>query len=897
MVTYINDLRDVGNGDVAVAGGKGVGLGGLVQAGVPVPPGFVLNTAAYAAFVDANHLEVGIQELATLSPKATPQDYEEAAERIRALFTGGTMPAGIADELGAAYRSLGDGDEAVAVRSSATAEDLASASFAGQQETYLNIRGTGALAVAVTDCWASLWTARAMAYRAREGIGPETVRLAVVVQRMVEAEAAGVMFTANPANGRRDQIVIGAAWGLGESVVSGTVTTDDVVVDAGTERVLSRRTANKETMTVYADGAAEGQGTAGQGIREQPVPAARRNQPVLDDRAVAALARYGTRIAEHFGAPQDIEWARAGGEFFMLQSRPITALPEPTADTPDTWPVPYPKGLYFRASIVEQLPDPLSPLFADLIDGSVTRSLKTLMNEAVGSAVVRDGDVGLPTINGYAYYYYRTSAMWRVMGKVVSAVRALASGKAHMGVAGWREFSHPRYQQVVKDWSAKPVGELSGDELLEGVQTLLDSGTVYYTAVESVIPIAATSEISFRAYYDKLVRRDGDPPAETFLLGYDSEPIRAEKSLYDLAAWAREVQGLASAILDEPTAALAESQRTGFPPAGVDQALWQQWHRRFQAHLDRFGHAVYNLDFLSPVPADDPSALLDAVKFYLRGQGHDPHERQRLSAARREDQTSRMLARLGGTRIGSSRRALFLRLLRWAQKSAPIREDALADVGLAWPLMRQMLLELGQRLAASGVIAQSADVFWLREQELRTAVEFGLAGEGTITGAERPVRAEAIEERKMLWRGQAKAAAPQLLPESRWMERSFGGMMPARSQRQQGDVIKGVGASSGRVTAPARVLNGPQDFAQMMPGDVLVARITTPAWTSLFAMASAVVTDVGGPLSHSSIVAREYGIPAVLGTGVATQRIASGQQIRVDGDAGTVTIEGRPSGK
>jgi pyruvate,water dikinase len=160
-----------------------------------------------------------------------------------------------------------------------------------------------------------------------------------------------------------------------------------------------------------------------------------------------------------------------------------------------------------------------------------------------------------------------------------------------------------------------------------------------------------------------------------------------------------------------------------------------------------------------------------------------------------------------------------------------------------------------------------------------------------ITGADRPARAAAVEQRKMLWRGQAKAAAPQLLPESRWMEKAFGSMMPAGSQRQSGGVIKGVGASSGRVSAPARVLGGPQDFGQMVPGDVLVARITTPAWTSLFAMASAVVTDVGGPLSHSSIVAREYGIPAVLGTGVATQRITSGQQIRVDGDAGTVTLE------
>ncbi len=206
-----------------------------------------------------------------------------------------------------------------------------------------------------------------------------------------------------------------------------------------------------------------------------------------------------------------------------------------------------------------------------------------------------------------------------------------------------------------------------------------------------------------------------------------------------------------------------------------------------------------------------------------------------------------------------------------------------------------MLLELGQRLVASAVIAEPADVFWLRYQELRSAVEFGLDAPGApavaIAGADRPVRAAAVEERKMLWRGQAKAAAPQLLPESRWMEKAFGSMMPAGSQHQTGDIIKGTGASSGRVTAPARVLRGPQDFALMEPGEVLVARITTPAWTSLFAMASAVVTDVNGPLSHSSIVAREYGIPAVLGTGVATQRLTSGQQIRVDGDAGTVTIE------
>ncbi|AXJ10803.1 PEP/pyruvate-binding domain-containing protein [Arthrobacter sp. PM3] len=894
-MTYIRNFGDVGQGDVAIAGGKGVGLGGLVQAGLPVPPGFVLTTAAYAEFVAANHLGAGIRERAALSPQAAPRDYEAASQRIRALFTGGTMPAGISAELAAAYGQLGGTDPAVAVRSSATAEDLASASFAGQQETYLNVRGAADLAAAVTDCWASLWTARAMAYRARAGIGPDSVRLAVVIQRMVDAEAAGVMFTANPANGRRDQIVISAAWGLGESVVSGTVSTDDVVVETGTGRVVSRRTADKEVMTVSAD----------HGTREQPVSAGRRRQPVLDDSAASLLAGLGSRIEGFFAAPQDIEWARAGGEFFILQSRPVTALPEPTADTPDAWPVPRPKGLYFRASIVEQMPDPLSPLFADLIDGSVSRSLRALMAGAIGKDVLREDDVGLPTINGYAYYYYRNSALWRVTGKSLAAMRALVRGQAHMGVAGWREYSHPRYEQVIREWSARPVAELSGAELLDGVQALLDAGTVYYTAVQSIIPVAATSEICFRTYYDKLVRRDGDPAAQTFLLGFDSEPIRAEKSLYDLAAWARGVPALARVLLDTPTPELVHSQRTGLPPSGADPALWQQWHDRFQEHLGRFGHAVYNLDFLSPVPADDPSPLLETVKFYLRGQGNDPHERQRLAAARRDDETGRVLARLA-----PKRGAAFNRLLRWAQHAAPVREDALADVGLAWPLLRRVLFELGQRLVASAVIAEPADVFWVRHEELRSAVGFGLAAPGAgqaagnrtagnvagpagvaITGAGRPALAGAVEERKMLWRGQRRAAAPQMLPESRWMERAFGSMMPAGPQDQAGNVIKGIGASSGRVSAPARVLGGPADFARMEPGDALVARITTPAWTSLFAMASAVVTDVGGPLSHSSIVAREYGIPAVLGTGVATQRLSSGQRITVDGDAGTVTIE------
>jgi pyruvate,water dikinase len=219
--------------------------------------------------------------------------------------------------------------------------------------------------------------------------------------------------------------------------------------------------------------------------------------------------------------------------------------------------------------------------------------------------------------------------------------------------------------------------------------------------------------------------------------------------------------------------------------------------------------------------------------------------------------------------------------MHWAQDIAPVREDALADVGLAWPQMRRMLGELGRRLVAAGAFGSAEDVYWLRYEELRTQ-SAALDGDRNIDPID-------VAERKRAWRGQRRATPPQLLPKGAWFY-GLQKVMPAASEDQTGDVIKGIGASAGQVTASARVLGGPQEFGQMEPGEVLVASITTPAWTSLFAMASAVVTDVGGPLSHSSIVAREYGIPAVLGTAVATRRIRSGERIRVDGDAGTVTL-------
>ena len=826
MGRLIRPLGDLGRDDLETAGGKGANLGELIRAGFPVPPGFVVTTEAYRA---------------------------------------GTITDALRAELAAAYAELGR--PAVAVRSSATAEDLAEASFAGQQDTYLNVRGEDALVEAVQGCWASLQNPRAVAYRERQGIDAASVSMAVVVQTMVEADAAGVMFTANPANGRREQAVISAAWGLGEAVVSGAVDTDNLVVAKADGRVITRSTADKAIMTGYAAA----------GTADRQVAADLRREPVLDDRAAAELTALGTKIEAHFGAPQDIEWARAGGEFFIVQSRPITALPLPEADPPTDWSVPDRTAMYVRASIVEQLPDPLTPLFADLIDSSVTRSLQALFTELIGESVIRDSDVDLPTVNGYAYYRYSRAGMARLMLNSGGAFKFLLSGGQQGGVGRWRNYAHPRYRAVVERWETHDLDQLSTAELLDGVVELLDAGTEYYTSVQTIIPIAATSEVLFTQFYDRLVRRPGDPAAPTFLLGFDSLPIKAEKSLYDMGTWARSVPGLADDLLAMPTDRLVAGLHDH--NSVVDHPDLTEWRQRFLAHLDAYGHTIYNLDFANAVPADDPAPLIETLRFYLRGEGTDPYRRQQEAAERRERETRTVLERLD-----PARRKGFLRLLRWAQRVAPIREDALGDVGLAWPQMRRMLLDVGQRLAAGGVLTEPDQVYWLRREEVAragSAVEQGLESPSGLTAV--------IAERQEVWRGRRRVTPPQLLPDQNWM-RIFSSMMPATTAEQGEDRLIGIGASAGRITAAARVLGGPQDFGQMQAGDVLVASITTPAWTPLFALASGVVTDIGGPLSHSSIVAREYGIPAVLGTGVATRRITSGQVITVDGDAGTVAL-------
>ena len=302
-------------------GGKGASLARLAAAGLPVPPGFHLSTLAYRRFVDENQLAGAILAAAAQAKADEPAALDAASAQIQSLFAQSAIPADIAALIRHSYDGLGADDPPVAVRSSATAEDLPGMSFAGQQETYLNVRGDADVLEAVKRCWASLWTARALGYRARQGIRPEDVALAVVVQQVVPADAAGILFTANPLTGARHQMVVNAAWGLGEAIVGGRVTPDTLIVNQQTGAVESQQIADKEVMTVRL----------AVGTHEEPVPAEKRRQPALSSQQAAELAQLGAHIERLYGQPMDIEWALGDDRFFVLQARPITALPEPPA--------------------------------------------------------------------------------------------------------------------------------------------------------------------------------------------------------------------------------------------------------------------------------------------------------------------------------------------------------------------------------------------------------------------------------------------------------------------------------------------------------------------------------------------------------------------------------------
>ncbi len=822
---FVAPLENFSRKDLDLAGGKAANLGELIQAGFPVPPGFVVTTAAYDSFV-AEH---GLGE--TISREL--HEVRGTGTVIRAAFEAAPISRELQESILAAYRQLEQG--LVAVRSSATAEDLPEAAFAGQQDTYLNVAGPEALLAAVRRCWASLWTARAIAYRGQQGVDHQAVKLAVVVQRMVPAQAAGVMFTANPVTGARDEIVIASNPGLGEAVVSGQVTPDHVILRQRRRgwHIAERRAGRREVVIGAHPHAgtepAEGPATAG-GL-------------ALPDGAFRELARLGTAIHRHFGHPQDVEWAWAAGKPFILQARPVTALPPPPPRANRIQRVvasnfaemlrirPYPLDI---DTWLPALGSAVEPVFGLL---GLSWSFRQMIESEDGIAVRFQPRLPRPTWRTLLAPVRVAAHIWRYNPLDWQADPLLQGIEAH-----------------ARDQASQDPAALSWTQLLAAVR---EAGEVPFLAGGEVrrryFPGAAFAALRLRVLLGLLGH---SAKLGTLLSGAPNKTSEANHALEGLAERVRADPDLASAFAGhEPRDLwlLLDGQ-----PAG------RAFLAELRAFLARYGHREMMISTsLQPTWRDAPETVLGIIKGFV---AHPPRRRQgkpEWELAKDEVLQHRLLH---NTRL----RSAFLNVLAKARTLFQIREDTHFFATMPLPLLRRTLLEAGRRLVAAGALDAPEDVFHLKLAEVEQAA--GSRPLPTALASDLHAAASRRKSRRARLAG-TPLVDPRLFPHS----------------APQGDeLLRGMPGSPGLAEGPARIVRDTSDFDKLVAGEVLVAPYTNPSWTPLFRRAVAVVVDSGSLASHAAIVAREYGIPAVMGVVTGTQTLRDGQRVRVDGSQGTV---------
>ncbi|HET9778656.1 MAG TPA: PEP/pyruvate-binding domain-containing protein [Propionibacteriaceae bacterium] len=820
LVTGIGAVR---RQDVEFAGGKGANLGELMHAGFPVPDGFIVSTEAYATVV----AEVGLA--AVISDGLAAGDD---GATIRAAFEDVMLPDDLAAAIGKAYADLGAGP--VAVRSSATTEDLARAAFAGQQDTYLNVIGETAVLDAVRRCWGSLWTERAIAYRRHQQIESGNLRIAVVVQRMVDAEFAGVMFTANPVTGERDEVVIDASSGLGEAVVAGLVTPDHYVLDGRDE--IRERTPGRGEVVIHS--------AAGGGVTRSteagPEPA------TLPDPVLIELAAQGRSVAAHFGQPQDIEWAYADGRIWLVQARPMTALPLPPL-----------KLSRLQRKIGLQLMDYMSvrPYPLDM-SGWVKPGIGLMVERMLGEIAGIRIDITdvLPERDGVVERF--VPPIPRPTRTTPVALARIPRTIRRYNPACWTE--DVRYQQFVETFhelAALDPGTLSWAEFFQVVRRTLVATDLITDLRLDYLPRTGYDLLRLRVALAVL----GLPELLGLLVaGARTRTGDANRALEELAAQVRADPALRDAFikLDPPT---LRRRLDGDPQ-------FASFRVALDGYLAEYGQreSVSPLVISAPTWSDDPALALGMIKVLVG-------ERSQTAAPTPSVEAERRL--LDHRFLGSPRRrAAVLRLVAAARAGVAFREDSHFEATRAIPILRRTLLEAGRRLAAAGVLPEAEDVFHLRLEELEV-----LPGPDHLAVADADrigttARARAAHRAEL-------AGVPMLPPRSL--------LDPAAADTDT--LVTGIAASRGKASGPVQIISEPAEFGSMRSGDVLVCPYTNPAWTPLFQRAAAVVVDSGGIGSHAAIVAREYGIPAVMGTVTGTTVLADGQQITVDGDTGRVT--------
>ena len=895
-----------------LAGGKGANLVRLTRAGFDVPRGFIVSTSAYREFVNANELDAAItQALEGLIAEAADA-LESASQKIHHAFSQGQMPDSTAQEIQSAYIELNGQSSmvSVAVRSSATAEDLPDLSFAGQQDTYLNIIGEAQLLKAVVDCWSSLWTARAIGYRMRNHISHDEAALAVVVQAMVQSEVSGVLFTANPLTGALDESVIDATFGLGEALVSGQVEPDHFVI-----RESVGQAAPREGHGIYRDQTEASQdsvfsvvnktlgakkistrGKAGGGVESIAAEAAETRQ-TLTEAQIRQLAQTGAQIQKEYGAPQDIEWAFADGRLYILQARGVTSL----------FPVPKvsfdPLLIWISFGAVQGLVGPITPLGRDTIQQVVTGGgrlfdvmlkpedvevfapagervwikFSDVMRHPLGSRVFKaalgfiepsSGQI-LRTLSadpriGVGTGKFKFSTARRIFRFFVPILFRAAHNMAQP------ETARARFDADIESFlaTAKIPSAANRFERLASVVAFVREriAIVFAYLIPRFIPIFGPSAVALAL----LTRFSGaSSPALEVTRGLPNN-VTTEM---DLALWETAQTIKAEAESKDRFSAssapeLAHQYLNGLLPSAAQTVITH--------FLDRYGvRGVGEIDFGQPRWREEPTPVMHTLQSYLQiDSAFAPDvvfaKGEQAAQAAVESIAGKVRQEHGGwlkekiVRAAAKR----IRLLMGARESPKF--FAIRTMGVA----RKALLEAGEEFVEAGTIENPTDLIFLNLAEL----------EALAKNETRAWKALIAERRASYERELRRRQVPRVLvSDGRAFYEGMG------SETDTNDVITGSPVSPGVVEGLVHIVLDPRG-TQLAPGEILVCPGTDPAWTPLFMAAGGLITEVGGMMTHGSVVAREYGIPAVVGVHQATLRLKDGQKIRVDGTRGQIMI-------
>ncbi|ROV66364.1 rifamycin-inactivating phosphotransferase [Streptomyces globisporus] len=872
---YVLGLGEVDEDRAGLVGGKGAHLGALSRVdGVRVPDGFCVTTDAFRRVVArAPEVDALLDRLAGADP-----DDREAVRALSAKVRRAVEEAVIPDDLAAgiigAVARLGE-EAAYAVRSSATAEDLPTASFAGQQDTYLNVVGPAEVLRHVSRCWASLFTERAVVYRRRNGIDDRTVRMAVVVQRMVLPDASGVLFTADPVTGHRRTATVDAGFGLGEALVSGLVNPDVLTVRDG--EVIARTIAVKER-AVHA--------LPGGGTREVTVEAGQRERPALTDAQAVELVRLGRRIEAHFGCPQDIEWCLNDDGFRIVQSRPITTL----FPVPDPVPVPEAAGgrtpsVYVSVGHQQMMTDAMNPLGWSMWQ----RTAMVPMHEAGGRLFV---DV-TPRLASPA----SRAALLDVMGKGDPLVRdaletVLERGEFDLPVPDAGPVGPPADgapEASVTEADPAVVAELversetsvaalerdirtkSGPELFDFLAEAFEEHKRVLSDPLSMRAIMAGMEATWWLN-DKLGEWLGEKNAADALTLSAPGNITSEMGLdlLDVADAIRphpEVVAFLNGVQDD-------AHGDGFLDGLLKLPGGSAAREAIGTYLARYGmRCVAEIDITRPRWSEHPATLvpliLDNVRNFGPGAAERRFEQGRLRALRTEQD---VLTRLRALPDGERKADETKRMIDQVRAFAGYREYPKYGIVCRYFLYKQALLEEAGRLVRDGVLAEREDVFHLTFQELEDVVRSRRADDRLIA------------RRKEAFRSYGALTPPRVLT-------SDGEAVTGSYRRDDvpEGALAGLAVSTGSVEGRARVILDLAD-AELEEGDILVTRFTDPSWSPLFLGVAGLVTEVGGLMTHGAVIAREYGLPAVVGVDRATRLIRDGQRIRVHGTDGYVEI-------